>query len=64
MNIKSIANQKGSVGKTTTAETLGSMLASNSWRVLLIDLDPQGSLTISLGIDPAGQGISYHNASM
>jgi chromosome partitioning protein len=47
-----VTNQKGGVGKTTTVVSLGAALVEAGQRVLLVDLDPQGSLTFSLGIDP------------
>lgn len=51
--IIAVANQKGGVGKTTTAQALGTALADMGERVLLVDLDPQASLTASLGLRPA-----------
>ncbi|WMJ88536.1 ParA family protein [Anaerocolumna sp. MB42-C2] len=49
--VTAIVNQKGGVGKTTTASNLGYALAYQGKKVLEIDLDPQGSLTVSLGYD-------------
>ena len=47
----SVADQKGGVGKTVTCVNLGIDLAREGYKVLMIDADPQGSLTISLGCD-------------
>jgi len=52
VKIWAVSNQKGGVGKTTTAITLGGILASRQFRVLLVDLDPHGSLTTYFGLNP------------
>lgn len=74
MKIWAVANQKGGVGKTTTAVSLAGHLVTQGHRVLLVDMDPQGSMTSYFGFDPDDmpQSIyslfklnefSYHNVS-
>ena len=58
--VLAVANQKGGVAKTTTVASLGAAFVSEGKRVLLVDLDPQGCLTFSLGTDPDKLAVSVH----
>jgi chromosome partitioning protein len=62
--IAAICNQKGGVGKTTTTLNLGAALAEQGRRVLLVDFDPQGALSVGLGIQPHELDATVYNLLM
>ncbi len=61
MTTTAVANQKGGVAKTTTVHSLGVAMAEQGMKVLLVDLDPQASLSWACGVDPDSLRLSIHD---
>ena len=59
--VVAVVNQKGGVGKTTSTINLGAALATEGARVLLVDFDPQGALSVGLGLNPNSLEVTIHN---
>src|SRR5437867_4441640 len=64
MHVVALANQKGGVGKTTTAVNLAGELARRGLQVLLVDCDPQGNATTSLGIAKRDLAVTTYDVIM
>ena len=62
--IIAMCNQKGGVGKTTSTINLGAALAEYGRRVLLVDFDPQGALSVGLGVNPMELDLTVYNLLM
>src|SRR5918912_4053827 len=62
--VLALCNQKGGVGKTTSTINLGAALAEYGRRVLLVDFDPQGALSVGLGVQPHQLDVTVYNLLM
>ena len=61
MIVIAIANQKGGVGKTTSAINIATAMAASGWRTLLVDLDPQGNASTGVGLGASQRGMSSYD---